>query len=79
MTSTMPLPSAQTPITCALTTSHVSSHLTTPTSVITAQLTCVDTSLITFLMLSQKVTATWMKEKFHIDTWKYQGRGGVMS
>jgi hypothetical protein len=79
MTLIMALLSVPTHITYVLTASRASSLRTISTLVNTAWLTHVVISWITSWMLFQKVIKTWMKETFPIDTWKYQGRGGVVS
>jgi hypothetical protein len=79
MISIMPLLSALTHITYVLIAFRALFPLVISTLVITVQLTHADTSWTTSWMLFQRVIKTWMKKRYPIDTWKYQGRGGVMS
>jgi hypothetical protein len=78
-TLTMHLRSARNLTTYVRTAFHVSSLHTTSTLGITARLTPAAMFWTISFRLLRTETRTWMRGKYLIDTWKYQGREGVMS
>jgi hypothetical protein len=76
---TMCLRSARNLTTYVRTDSCALSLHTTSTLEITARLTPAAMFWTTFFRLLRMETRTWMRGYYLIDTWKYQGREGVMS